>query len=197
MIDHGVTTNKGAKARIERAAVRLFASLGVDGVTTKMIARDAAVSEGAIYRHYESKEALAQAIFFTIHRRLAQAITEIDEREDGIAQITKAIVSAYCAQADSDWDLFVFHLLNTHRFLPRRPEDRIEAETNPVELVEAIIERELSAGELSGDDARLKAAMALGVVLQAALHKVYGRITGKLGDRERALTRAALAALRA
>ena len=50
----GVSSVDGTtKARIERAAVILFAEHGVDGVSTKQIAKAAGISEGAIYRHFD------------------------------------------------------------------------------------------------------------------------------------------------
>ena len=48
-----------AKPRIERAALEVFVRDGVDAATTKAIAAQAGVSEGAIYRHWRSKDELA------------------------------------------------------------------------------------------------------------------------------------------
>ena len=49
----GVSAKDGTtKAKIERAALQLFAEHGVDGVSTKQIAAAAGISEGAIYRHF-------------------------------------------------------------------------------------------------------------------------------------------------
>ena len=44
--------------------------------------------------------------------------------------------------------------------------------------------------------AAIKMVMALGVVLQAALHKFYGRIEGALGLHRPALTSAVIAVLK-
>ena len=67
--DHGVISADGTKkARIERAALTLFAQDGIDQVTTKAIAASAQVSEGLIYRHFSNKEDLARALFSSVFR---------------------------------------------------------------------------------------------------------------------------------
>ena len=65
-----------AKQKIDEAAVRLFARDGFDAATTKQIALAAGVSEGAIYRHYRSKDELAISLFMGVHRRLSQMVAE-------------------------------------------------------------------------------------------------------------------------
>jgi len=47
---------------IMSVAVPLFATKGFDGLTTKEIADAAGVSEALLYRHFESKQALFQAV---------------------------------------------------------------------------------------------------------------------------------------
>src|SRR3546814_17216880 len=56
------------RQRIERAAVVLFASKGVDATTTKEIAAAVGISEGEIYRHFKSKDELVWHLFSTIGR---------------------------------------------------------------------------------------------------------------------------------
>lgn len=177
----GVTAADGStKARIERAAVALFAERGVDAVSIREIAAAADISEGAPYRHYPSKEALAETLFFALQALLAEKIRTAAAKFKAVDDQAAAIVDAYCEAADDDWALFSYHLLNAHRFLPgaagraQRPPD------NPVAETEKLIAAAMSAGDLPKGDPALKAAMALGAVLQTALHKYYGRIPGGL-----------------
>ena len=192
----GVTPGAGrTKARIERAALNLFAARNIDAVTTREIAAASQVSEGAIYRHYPSKAALAETLFFTIHKRLAGAIAEAGAEHNGIDAQTRAIVNAYCQTADEDWALFSYHLFNAHRFLPGVDRKEAGSPDSPVAQVETIIATAMQKGDLPHGDAALKAAMALGVVLQAALHKLYGRVDGALSDHKPKLANAAIAVL--
>lgn len=183
------------KARIERAAATLFAQSGVDAVTTREIAAAAGISEGAIYRHYAGKEELAAALFAAIHGRLGEAIATVRRTVAGLDERATAIVAAYCDIADSDWTLFAYHLRALHRFLPALG-GAAPGPTSAVAETERIVDDAMIAGEIAPGDPRLIAAMALGVVLQAALHKTYGRLDGALSARRAALTAAVIAVLR-
>lgn len=197
-VTRGVTANAGAtKARIERAALSLFAERGVDAVTTREIAAASGVSEGALYRHYPGKEALAGALFFTIHKRLASEIRKASSLSADIDTQARAIVEAYCRIADEDWPLFCYHLLTTHRFLPNAEEALRTDRDNPVEAVETIIAEAMERGQLTKSDPIIKASMALGVVLQTALHKAYGRISAPLSAQNTSLSKAVIAVLKA
>jgi len=55
--------------RVDRAAVELFAARGVDGVSIADIASAAGASQGALYRHYRSKDALAAQLFTEAYLR--------------------------------------------------------------------------------------------------------------------------------
>ena len=64
----GVSAVDGTtKAKIERAALTLFAEHGIDGVSTKQIAKKAGISEGAIYRHFSGKEDLARSMICLLY----------------------------------------------------------------------------------------------------------------------------------
>ena len=194
----GVTPGAGpTKARIERAALALFADRGVDAVTTREIAAASGVSEGALYRHYPGKERLAETLFFTIHKRLAADVARAAEAANGLDGQARAIVEAYCRVADADWALFRYHLMATHRFLPGAGEARRADPDNPVQAVETIIARAMQTGAMRSGDPVAKAAMALGVVLQTALHKAYGRISAPLRAHADALGDAVIAVLNA
>jgi len=54
----------------------------------------------------------------------------------------------------------------------------------------------MAAGEIPAGDPELKSAMALGVVLQAAEYRLYGRITTPLTDLIEVFTRSVLAVLK-
>jgi AcrR family transcriptional regulator len=160
-----------AKPRIDQAAVDLFTRLGVDAATTKEIAALAGVSEGAIYRHYKSKDELAVSLFMGVHRRLSQLIDEAAAKETDISGKAAAVVTAYCQLADENWELFSFHLLSMHRFLPYYQEDG----KDPVSMVEKLLKRALINAEIPPVDPRVLAAMIIGLVVQTAQNRIYRR----------------------
>ncbi|MEZ5921018.1 MAG: TetR/AcrR family transcriptional regulator [Parvularculaceae bacterium] len=186
-------TEAGAatRDRIERAALSLFVERGVDAATTRDIAAASGLSEGAIYRHFVSKDELASGIFLTIHSRLARLVREAAANNTDIEGRARAVVEAYCRTADEDFALFTFHLLYVHRFLPTP-----EGVDNPVEAIEDIVSAAIERREIPRRDKALVAGMALGVVLQTALQISYGRLAGPLSAHGPAMTDAVIAILK-
>ncbi|MDP1556402.1 MAG: TetR/AcrR family transcriptional regulator [Hyphomonas sp.] len=183
---------RNAKPKIERAALKLFIHEGVDAATTREIADKAGVSEGALYRHYKGKDELALSLFQATHNRLAQLIAEALTSTGSLEVKVHAAVTAYCKLADEDFLLFSFHLVSMNRYLPydKRRED------DPVSITERIITGLMEARTIPKGDPALKAAMALGVVMQAGQNKIYNRLPGPLSQHAPALARAVLAVLK-
>lgn len=183
---------RNARPKIERAALKLFIREGVDAATTREIAEKAGVSEGALYRHYKGKDELALSLFQAAHNRLAELITGALTRPGSLDAKVHSAVMAYCTLADEDFLLFSFHLVSMNRYLPsdKRRED------DPVSITEQIITGLMDTGAIAKGDPALKAAMALGVVMQAGQNKVYNRLPGPLSQHAPALARAVLAVLK-
>jgi len=151
----------------------------------------ASVAEGTIYRYFPSKEQLALDLFLRHHQGLAEALAEAQRPAKGLRAKIEAIVRCYCEWADRDWTLFAYHLLNQHSFLIQVPDGM----ANPVTVVRDVISQAMKAGEIPKRNVDLAAASAIGVVMQAATYKVYGRFTGDLSDHVRFFADAAWAVL--
>ena len=188
-----MTRASNAKPRIDEAAITLFTKVGVDAATTKEISALAGVSEGAIYRHYKSKDELAVTLFMGVHRRLSALVAEAAAGVTGIDAKAAAIVGAYCQVADENWPLFTFHLLSIHRFLPYYQEDG----KDPVSVVENILKRAMMDCEIEPADPRVIAAMAIGAIVQTAQNKAYNRIDGSMSAHAPLMTAAVKAILHA
>ena len=181
----------GVKAKVEKAATELFAARGVDGVSIGDIAAAAGVSQGALYRHFASKEELAWSLFSTAYLRMGGELDAIRGRQSDLATRLAAMVAHVCALYDEDPALFRFMLLAQHGLLPRVPPDR----RTPVHAVADAVADAARTGELnsSGIDPTAAAAAIMGIVLQTALFHVYGRLKGPLSARAPELARAAVA----
>jgi AcrR family transcriptional regulator len=166
------------KRRVERAALTLFMARGVAETTTREIAMAASVAEGTIYRYFPSKDALALDLFTRHHVALADALLQAHQPHKKLKQKTEAIVRCYCEWADADWTVFAYHLLTQHHFLASLSEDL----PNPVDVVRDVIAQAMAAGEIAKRDLDGMTAAVVGIVLQAAVFKVYGRINGPLSD---------------
>jgi AcrR family transcriptional regulator len=183
----------GAKERVEKAAVELFAARGVDGVSIGDIATAAGVSQGALYRHYPSKERLAWSLFSSAYVRAGAELDEIRRRERRFPAQLGAMVEHFCALYDSDPALFRFMLIAQHGLLPRIRADQ----RTPVDAVVDAVADAVRNGELPPIDPQAATAAIFGIVLQTALFHIYGRLPGPLAARAPRLTRAAFAAVNA
>ena len=193
----GVTAadNGTTKARIERAALALFCERGVDGVSIKEIAGYAHISDGGMYRYFPSKYQLAQGLMLHIHGRLTTMVRTIEQSDDSFKDKINQLVTSYCELADDDWQLFSYHLLNLHHFpeLFSSTDKRRKKMDSPVTACADMLEAAMEAGDIPAGNKELLASMALGIVLQAASAKTYGRLKGPLSIYAAEFERAILA----
>jgi len=163
------------KARIEAAALRLFVEQGVDATGIRDIAEAVGLSDGALYRHFPSKDELVWRLFRGGFAGFAAELEHLASTERRAQRQIEAMVRGLCALYDADSLLFRFLLLVQHGQLHRvKP-----GMANPVESVRAVIARGMKQGEIASGDPDLATAMVMGLVLQTATFKVYGRIPGR------------------
>ena len=184
---------KATKNRISRAALELFVEKGVAETTVRDIAAAAGVAEGTLYRHFLGKDELAWELYASNYAEFAGELDRLQREQDRLADKLGAMVHHFCTFFDQDPVLFSYLLLAQHDFLKRVPPDM----PNPVDLVHQVIWRAMSAGELPPGDAATAAAMILGIVLQSAIFKIYGRIAADLASLADTLTSACLRVLKA
>jgi AcrR family transcriptional regulator len=181
----------GVKERVERTALDLFAARGIDGVSVADIATAAGVSQGALYRHYRSKDELAGQLFALAYRRMGAELAAIAATERGFAACIGAMVAHFCALYDRDPALFRFMLITQHDFLPGID----DAGAVPAAAIETAVADAIAAGEIAAVEIAAASAAIMGIVLQTALFHLYKRISGPLAPRAPALARAAIAAV--
>ncbi len=195
----GVTAaDNTTKARIERAALSLFCERGVDGVSIKEIANHASISDGGMYRYFPSKYQLAQGLMLHIHGRLTAMVREIESADISFKAKIKKLVTSYCALADDDWQLFSYHILHLHHFpeLFAATDKRRKPLDSPVTACTDMLEAAMNEGDIKPGNKELLASMALGIIIQAASAKTYGRLQGSLSVYAAEFERAVLAIVR-
>jgi AcrR family transcriptional regulator len=181
------------RAKVERAALALFAAKGVDGVSIAEIAQMAGVSQGALYRHYPSKEEMAWTLFSAAYLHTGAELDAIRARHSGFKARIAGMVEHFCKLYDSDPALFRFMLIAQHDLLPRiDPEQR-----TPVDAVADAVGEAVATGEIAPVDKQAAAAAIMGIVLQTAVFHIYGRVRGRLSAKARSLAGAAIAAVKA
>ena len=167
------------RARIDKTALSLFVKKGVSETTIRDIAGGAGIAEGTIYRHYESKESLVQSLFSKNYMGFAQTLEDLAGRETTFDAKVAAMIRGFCQFYDADWELFTFLLLTQHQALPNIGSRR---GANPVEVIQNVIEEAQAKGEIPARDPQLATSLFLGVVLQPATFRVYGRIREPLSN---------------
>jgi AcrR family transcriptional regulator len=165
-----------AKPLIENAALRLFVEKGVDGTSIRDVAGAAGVSEGALYRHFDSKDALVWALFADSFTAFARRLDALQAAAQGARAKLAAMIRGVCAFHDAEPLLFRFLLFVQHRQLEKVTPDM----PNPIDTIRNAVRAGIEAGEIPAIDAELATAMAVGLVLQPATFAAYGRLDGKL-----------------
>lgn len=106
----------GTRETLMRAAAELMSEVGYDAMTTAAVARRAGLAEGTIYRHFHSKEALAETVFAGVWDEMCAAVeaalpprTSPEERLQGFGTIAfgiflqKPVDAALCNQEHMHW----------------------------------------------------------------------------------------------
>lgn len=180
------------RGRIEAAALKLFAEKGVEGTSTREIAKAVGVTEGALYRHFASKDELARALFRDRYARFAREIAAIDAGEAPFAHKARRLVAMFYAAFDHDPDGFVYVLIGQHDHLREVSPDPAE---NAVAALAVLFAGAMARGELPEGDPELTTALALGLVLQPAVFRIYGRLRAPLSAHVEAVSDAVLRAI--
>src|SRR5262245_56469402 len=177
--------------RIEQAAVRLFVEKGVAETTIKDIAGAVGLSEGALYRHFESKDELVWKAFERHYVDFAATLSQLAAPEPTARKKIAAMIRGFCRAHDENPTLFKFLLFVQHgqlaRLAPGTP--------TPVDVMRDMLEQAIAAREIPAQHPDLATALVFGVVLQPVTFAAYGRLPLNLGPMCERLIAAAWAAV--
>ncbi len=166
------------RARVETAAISLFAEKGVVGASVAEIASAAGVSQGYLYRHWKDKDEMAFDLFARLYLTLRdrfQAAAEADQTTRG--QIA-AMIREGCRVHDEDPAGFRFLLTTQHQHLGRLP----GGTRTMVDVVRGVIAKGIAKGEIGLTDEAAATAVVFGIFLQAATFDLYGDLGRSLGE---------------
>ena len=164
------------RERIEKAAIRLFVEKGVAETSVRDIARAVDISEGALYRHFVSKDELVWQVFERQYLQFTGRLESLARLEITARGKLAAMIRGFCHAHDEDPWLFRFLLFVQHgqlnKLAPGTP--------NPVDAVRAVIAGGIVTTEIPPQDPDLATAMLFGVVLQPVTFVAYGRLSSSL-----------------
>lgn len=181
------------RKKIERCALTLFVKKGVSATTIKDIAAKAQIAEGAMYRHFKSKEELAQYLFTHSYQELTNELRIQSQNLTNYQDKIKTMVSFFCTQYDNDPILFNYLLLVMHTQIKMTSDKEMNAFTYLVSLFNEALKKK----ELQNVSPQICADIVLGIVLQAAVSRVYGRVTRPLSEDIETINKAIMGAIKA
>jgi AcrR family transcriptional regulator len=176
---------------ILRAALELFTEKGIHATTTKDIARRAGVSEGALYRHFQSKQELAEDLYIThlsyFTAQLDKSVLTFSSFQDRLS----ALVDGCFRFFDEDRTLFTYLILSEHNELGRTSR-RIRHIRH---LVRDILVDGRQTGQVREGDPELFGALIIGTIIRVAIFRIYGLISGDLRSRSSEVAKSCLLAV--
>lgn len=177
------------RMRIENEAIRLFAERGVDATSVRDIAAAAQVAEGALYRHFRSKDDLVRRLFMSRYTALAGDILAIARSGRPFAAQVHELVARFTHLFQVDRALFTFLLINQHRHLAEVPD---APEDNAVEALRLLLAGAMARGEIAEANDEWLTALVIGGLVQPAIFTLYGRLDEAMDERSAALGAAIL-----
>jgi AcrR family transcriptional regulator len=157
--------------RIEGAAVRLFVEKGVAETTVRDIAQAVGISEGALYRHFVSKDQLVWLLFERHYVEFAGRLVALAQAETSTRAKLAAMIHGFCDAHDENPALFRFMLFVQHGQLGKLSPSSL----TPVDAVRDVLQQGLASGDLPAQDVDVATALVFGVVLEPAQFAAYGR----------------------
>jgi len=159
------------KKVIEDAAIELFATKGLARTVIRDIAQAAQVTEGALYRHYKSKDELAWTLFQREIDRFTIPFSELLLHQGPPRQQIELAVQFIYNYYQQQPIHFTFVLLTQHGF----PEESLRQQTNPNDIIIRFITQMLNLAD--EQEAVLMAAQVMGLVMQPVVMHGNGRLT--------------------
>ena len=161
------------KQAIYQSARKLFGERGLSGTGIREIARDAGVSEAALYRHWRGKKELARAIFVQGMADLHSGLCNEVRREGPVCDAVLGTVSMFYAAYDENPTVIQYLLLSQHELW--RTMDT--GDPNPVTFWFDLLRSR--AGEFNLDQQlcnEIVGPITLGMILRPSIAAAYGSI---------------------
>ncbi len=88
----GPSSNDAPRERIVRAALRLFAQRGFDGVTLRTIAAEVGLHNSTLFHYFPSKSDIATAVFENVLERVFPLLDRLDPEDPDLDRFSAVLV---------------------------------------------------------------------------------------------------------
>jgi len=157
------------------AAVRVFARKGFHASRVGDIAEEAGVAHGLLYHYFKSKDQVLEAVFHENWSVLLARIAMVEESDEPAADQLRHIAAILLRT----W----LHLPDVVRVViqefgrSRELAERLAELTQPIDVIQRVIERGIARGEFRADvDPRFAAAVVYGSIDELLTTWVLGRL---------------------
>jgi len=176
-----MTPRPNQRDAIMCAALACFARDGYDATRTRQIAEAAGVSDGALYKHFASKEQLARELYVRGMYVFAEALDVASQGCGTALEALRAMAVRVLTGYRELPDEFAYGLLQAPPFAALELPSEREL---PMDVVARFIEQGQSDGSVRQGDTRTLAASFLGCVLQPIImsRSTPGCVPDLLGD---------------
>lgn len=167
------------KQRIVEAALGLFVSQGVAATTTRDIAERAEIAEGTIYRHFESKEALATEIFVDGFMPFSNFLKQMEKGPGTLVEKIEMAAGQFYRLFDADPTLWMYIMTYQTGEQSKVP----AGVATPYSVLFSLLRKSARKGDLDAFDPVLGVQILLGMIEHPALGVIYGELEGPLSSR--------------
>jgi len=144
--------------------LELFSERGYFNTSIQDIRRAAGVSTGAIYHHFQNKEALARSLYETLLQQMDQAIEDACFGKDGCSDQCRAIIEKMFSLTLEQQRKMQFILLAQHReYLPDEPPI---CSSKPFQAMKKVVIEGMAAGEIRNMEPWVAATAMFGGALR-------------------------------
>jgi AcrR family transcriptional regulator len=129
------------RAAIVKTAIKLFTSRGFHGTPTALIAKEAGVSNGTLFRYFPTKEELINSVYYEIKGRTGKSISEGVDDEKTLEDKARRIWRNIIVWGVTNPDEFLFmEQFSTSPFITKLPEEEVIKNYAPAyEVLQEII----------------------------------------------------------
>ena len=167
----------GTREAILEEALKLFSEKGIKETTVRDIARAVGITEGAIYRHFESKEQIVYELFERyseeLYERIAKVIENYRDREEGFKEVVRTFLDFAFKNPDAFRYLNIFHYL--------RGKEVKRFKKIPFALLKDIVLELENAGLLKVEP-EYALALLTGTLERVFLYRSMGIVRGRVSE---------------
>ncbi|MCG8606566.1 TetR/AcrR family transcriptional regulator [bacterium] len=160
------------KSEVVDAALALFMRKGIKATTTRDIALRAGISEGTIYRHFESKEALAEVLFEENLDYFWKFLKGYLKNAHSPEEMLRLYIKGFFEFSRREQRRYSFIIAAHQTELKKHSREHMK----PKQMVTKIIRLGQKQGIFRKVDSQLAGAMVMGTLMQTIFYLKSGRI---------------------